>query len=422
MYGMSSRGGTTKDLSYDEILRLAGSALNDKSLPAGIRSAFGTAKTMNSLKAKLDAFQRSRVGLFLKKVMDDQAPNLAALLAWGTLSALLPLILGVLSVAGIVLRDQKRLDDLYNTLLVLVPQQSAGPIVDALKGVREASAAPIGVIALLLLLFSGSSFFSNMASVFDQTYHVQSRNFIMQRGVSILMLIVATLLLVTSTLAASVSSLVGNVSFVLPVGPILARSLGLSVSILSAFVLFLLIYKILPNAKQGWRDVLPGSILSSVLLFAISQIFPLYLTLFPPNQAYAVFGVFLVFTFWLYLLGFVLVLGAELNAFLQEPARSVALAEATTAAQQGQAAYDQQTGRVRAEATGSAPALQGGGVLGAPARSAGAQVGEQGQGTTPPSLPPTSKPSLAGRILGFVGLLVAVLLLRASKKEENAAA
>ena len=59
--------------------------------------------------------------------------------------------------------------------------------------------------------------------------------------------------------------------------------------------------------------------LSSVLFFVILTVFPIYVGLFPPNQAYAVFGVFLVFTFWLYLLGFVFVLGAELNAFLQEP-------------------------------------------------------------------------------------------------------
>ena len=56
---------------------------------------------MEWLKAKVEAFQRSRAGFFVKKLMDDQAPNLAALLAWGTLSALLPLILGVLSIAGL---------------------------------------------------------------------------------------------------------------------------------------------------------------------------------------------------------------------------------------------------------------------------------------------------------------------------------
>ena len=136
---------------------------------------------MQSPKASLEAFQRSRVGLFIKKVMDDQAPNLAALLAWGTLSALLPLILGVLSVAGLILRDQQRLDQVYNTLLLVVPSQAAGPIGDALQGVLRASAAPAGIFALVLLLFNGSSFFANMESVFDQAYHVESRNFVMQR-------------------------------------------------------------------------------------------------------------------------------------------------------------------------------------------------------------------------------------------------
>src|SRR3981189_2356045 len=103
---------------------------------------------VNSLKAKLDAFQRSRVGLFLKKVMDDQAPNLAALLAWGTLSTLLPLMLGMLTVAGLVLRDPRRLDALYSRVLVLVPPQAASTIGAALDGVRQSAAAPAGVVAV----------------------------------------------------------------------------------------------------------------------------------------------------------------------------------------------------------------------------------------------------------------------------------
>jgi hypothetical protein len=49
---------------------------------------------MGGLKATLDAFQRSRVGLFLKKFGGDEGTKLAALLAWGTLSTLLPLLRG----------------------------------------------------------------------------------------------------------------------------------------------------------------------------------------------------------------------------------------------------------------------------------------------------------------------------------------
>ena len=116
--------------------------------------------------------------------------------------------------------------------------------------------------------------------------------------------------------------------------------------------------------------------MSTVLFFVILAVFPLYVGLFPPNQAYAVFGVFLVFTFWLYLLGFVFVLGAELNAFLREPWQATALAQATSNVEQGEA-----------------------------------------QGTTPEQN--ESQPSPAGRILGFVGLIVAAILLRGGRQERS---
>ena len=325
---------------------------------------------MNSLKAKLEAFQGSRAGLFIKKVLDDQTPNLGALLAWGTLSTLLPLLLGILSIAGLVLRDQQRLDQVYSAIGAALPSGAAGPVTEVLDGMRQGSAAPVGIVAIVLLLISGSSFFTNMASVFDHAYHVEGRNMVVERLVGLGMLIIVTALLVLSTLAAGVTSIVSNVpAGSLPVGPIAGQVLGWSLAIVSVFVLFLLIYRILPNAEQTWRSVIPGALASLVLIMLISQLFPVYVTLFPPNHAYSVFGVFLVLTFWLYLVGIVMVLGAELNAFLEQPARSAALAEATAAAQRGKASYDQSTGQVRAEASGDAPALRGGGPFGAPSRS-----------------------------------------------------
>jgi membrane protein len=382
---------------------------------------------MNSLKARLDAFQRSRVGLFVKKVLDDQAPNLAALLAWGTLSAILPLLLGVLSLAGLVLRDQQRLDQVYNAMLSLLPSAATGPLTDVLNSMRQGSAAPAGIVAIVLLLVNGSSFFSNMASVFDQAYHVQGRMVLLERAVGLVMLLITAALLVVSTTAAGLTSVVSNMPGVLPLGPVLSQVVGWSVSIVSAFLLFLLIYRVLPNAKQTWHDVVPGTLFSTVLLMLLSQLFPLYMKLFPPNHAYAIFGVFLVFTFFLYLVGFVMVLGAELNAFMEQPTRSVALAEATAAAQHGRAQFNSATGEVVAEASGQAPAMQGGGgPLGAPRRSPAQQFNEQGSvGSSLQTETPQPKPGLAGRLVGFVGLIVAALLLRnrfTTQSDERAAA
>lgn len=376
---------------------------------------------VSSLKAKLEAFQRSRAGLFLKKVLDDQAPNLAALLAWGTLSAILPLLLGMLSLAGLVLRDPQTLDKVYGAILSVLPSDVAAPITNVLDSVRQSSAAPAGVIALVLLLVNGSSFYSNMASVFDQAYYVQPRNFVVERVIALVMLAITAALLVISTLAAGVSSLVSAVPGVLPIGPVLGQVVGWSISILSVLLFFLLIYRVLPNVRQGWRDVVPGTLLATCLVLVISQVFPLYLTLFPPNHAYALFGVFLVFTFWLYLLGIVFVLGAELNAFMQQPDRSVALAETTTAAQQGHAQYRPTAQTVQAKASGHAPALQGGGPLGPESRSPAEQLGVASE-TRAESPPERPKSGLGGRVIGFVGLIVAALLLRGAAKDQHVAA
>ncbi len=54
----------------------------------------------------------SRPGQFFTKLLQDEAPNLAALLAWGMLGTPLPLLLGILAIAGLLLRDPQRLDQI----------------------------------------------------------------------------------------------------------------------------------------------------------------------------------------------------------------------------------------------------------------------------------------------------------------------
>jgi hypothetical protein len=186
------------------------------------------------------------------------------------------------------------------------------------------------------------------------------------------------------------------------------------VSILSVVLLFVLIYRILPNKPQTWGQTLPGALTATVLVFVISQVFPLYVALFPPNQAYAAFGIFLVLAFFLYMLGMIFVVGAELNAFLQEPARSVALAEATQQAAHGKAEFHEDTGEVEAESSGQAPRNLGGPLN--PREMGGGAKGsaQQERGRTSAQRPSggSARPGIGGRLVGLVGLVVAAVLLR----------
>jgi uncharacterized BrkB/YihY/UPF0761 family membrane protein len=73
-------------------------------------------------------------------------------------------------------------------------------------------------------------------------------------------------------------NLIGSLPIAVPVGPVLGRLIGWIISIASAILMFLLLYKILPNKPQGWKQTLPGALMAAVLFFVLLQLFPLYIT------------------------------------------------------------------------------------------------------------------------------------------------
>ena len=124
--------------------------------------------------------------------------TLASLLAWGILNTFLPLLLGVLSLIGVLLGDSAEALGAENRLLAALPEAVASLVRDSLAAIHQ-SATGAGLISLGLLLFNGSNFFVSLESVFDLAYHVPERNVIYQRVVSFAALfVVAACLVITS--------------------------------------------------------------------------------------------------------------------------------------------------------------------------------------------------------------------------------
>ena len=247
------------------------------------------------------------------------------LVAWGTLSTVFPVLLGVAAIAGFLLRDPQRAADAQSALVRLAPPAAAQPLGGVLSDTQN-DAQALGLAGLGLLLFNGSNLFANLESVFNRAYHVADRDLFGERLVSVLMLVIVTALLLVSTVAYSLGGVLSSASEALvAAAPLIAPVRGVGVllfgdglSLLSAFLTFVLLYAILPNRPQSIRQVWPGAALGAVLFLLILEVFPLYTTIFGQGfQTYAIFGTFLLLMFWTFLLGIVLVLGVELNAFLE---------------------------------------------------------------------------------------------------------
>ena len=91
--------------------------------------------------------------------------------------------------------------------------------------------------------------------------------------------------------------------------------LNYSFPILFTFIVFVFLYIMGPNLKLKAISILPGSIFATVSWTLISRLFGYYIDHFSSYiKTYGTIGAFMAFIIWLYITGFILIIGAEINA------------------------------------------------------------------------------------------------------------
>jgi membrane protein len=88
--------------------------------------------------------------------------------------------------------------------------------------------------------------------------------------------------------------------------------------LLSLFMLTIglgVIYYFAPNARQGWKWITPGAVFSVIAFASVSYLFSLYLRFAPSYDiTYGSLGAVIVLMLWLYLMGLIVFIGAEINS------------------------------------------------------------------------------------------------------------
>jgi membrane protein len=274
---------------------------------------------IDDLKSAAASVQRSGLARFFAKYTGDRADDYAALIAFTGLFSIFPLIGALLALVGLLLRDPELLADVTRAISSLFPSELT-ELVDFIQETRRIGGL-LGVASLFGLLWSGSTMFGTMERAFDVFYGLPERGLLAQRLMAIAMIFVFVLLIVISIGASSAGAVLLALSSALPAEVrdpgLLELLLGWGIALASGWLLFLAIYWVVPNARQGPGAVWRGALLAAVLFTLLNQIFPTYLKFLGGGfAAYKTIGLFLLLMTWFYLLARILVLGAELNAFL----------------------------------------------------------------------------------------------------------
>jgi len=266
---------------------------------------------------------------FYTKFNNDWSWNNAAGLAYNLILSIFPLVIALLALLGLFLGrlDPAAYDNLmYRQIPQLFPgvTSSQSIIQPALKQLTRDSGL-LGIFAIVVSIFNGSRLFVFLQGCFDLIYHVRPRNVIIQNLLAVAMVLLFVILVPIIVLASSLPALAFSLLQYTPLGHLPENALLLSVSgiaggLIGGYILFQVIYMVIPNQKISFRSSWLGAVVATVLLELYLVLFPLYVTTFLGNFGRAV-GVLILLIFFYYF-ALILFLGAEVNAFFAGRVRS----------------------------------------------------------------------------------------------------
>ena len=251
----------------------------------------------------LHRLQTSGPGRFAKAYGDSRAGSYAAGLAFNAFTSMFPLLLGLLTIAGLVLGGQEQAQ-VQSTLTGAFPAEAQSAMRTALTNAQR-HAGLFGLAAILGLVWTGTNFFGSMEFALSEMIGVQQRTFLRQRLMGLLML---TVFLIGMGVAVVANGAVGlvRISFL---GPVLGA--------LVLVGLMTVVYKVVPNRTFSFLQVLPGSLLAGIGIEIVTLLFPIYAHLMHGFSSYgATFALFLLLAAWLYLVSQLILMGAVLLRML----------------------------------------------------------------------------------------------------------
>ena len=258
---------------------------------------------------------------FWRKVSEDWGLNFSGMLAYNYLTAIAPILLALLAIAGLVLGtlSPATYDSFVHGLSSRFPAGLGGSFVNgALTSLRK-DAGVLLIIAIVTAIYSGSRLFVALDNIFAVIFRVDVRPFLKQNIMAVLMMLLFLVLAPLSFFASSVPAAV--LSFVLPSGiqsnGFVLTAEGFVGGVIVGFILFAAIYYVVPNRKLTWKTVWPGALTVSVLMNLFEVLFPIYQRLFLKNAGFgSAAGLAIVILIFLYYVGVITILGAEINAWV----------------------------------------------------------------------------------------------------------
>ena len=263
--------------------------------------------------------------LVINKIGDDELSTRSASLSYYFLLALFPLFLFLLSLIGAIAGPHSQLqENIVSSMSRLAPGSAAELVRSVVSQTFKASSGIKLAAGMLGALWAASGGMGAVVVSLNVIYRLTETRPWWKQKLTVVGLTVALAALI---IIALVLALYGG-----KIGQSLAGHLGMGevfrvawkvlqwpVSFAAMFVAFSLVYYFAPNVEhRKWYWVTPGSAAGVALWLLASLGFRLYLHFFNRYSAtYGSLGAVIILMLWLYITGFAILTGGEINAIIE---------------------------------------------------------------------------------------------------------
>ena len=256
--------------------------------------------------------------LSCRRFIDDEALSRGAAIAFYTVTSIAPVLLIVVAVAGLAFGRDAAQNAISTQLSGLMGQQTADVLQSAVASAAGKSSGILAtIIGVATLIATASGVFGEMQSALNAIWKAKPQTttvsrLIQARATSLgLVAVLAFLLIVSLAVSAGLTAFGNYLDSIVPIGKLILPILNFAVSLALLAVLFAAIYKVLPDRRLQWRDVVIGAVVTAVLFTIGKTLIGWYLGSSAVASSYGAAGGLIVLLLWVYYSVQVFLLGAE---------------------------------------------------------------------------------------------------------------
>jgi membrane protein len=251
---------------------------------------------------------------------NDKSPMWGAALSYFTVFSLSPLLLIIISIAGLVFGREAVQGRLFTQLNDLIGGQGAVMIQEMVQNASKPSSGVIGtIIGFVTLLLGASGVFGQLKEALNAIWQVEKKpkagfmSMVKDRFLSFSMVAVVGFLLLVSLVATSAVSILGGYfQHLLPFPDIFLEGLNFLFSFFAITVLFALIFKLLPDVRLPWKQIWVGAVVTSLLFTIGKTVIGYYLGRGAVSSTFGAAASLAIILVWTYYAAQILFFGAEL--------------------------------------------------------------------------------------------------------------